>query len=264
MIKTSLIVSTYNWPQALELCLKSILAQVVLPAEVIIADDGSEPATKVLIEQYKNKFPIPVSHIWHEDKGFRKTVILNKAIRTTSSDYIIQIDGDVILDKHFIYDHIKSAENNAFVRGTRAMLTQDKTASLLKNKNIHLSPFDKGVKNWNNAIRLPLLKWFGSKKEMSAKRVRGSNLSYFKKDYIKINGYNNNLTGWGHEDEELAARFINNNIIKKIVKLAAVQYHLHHSIASAENEPAHAQEVKNVLAKKIKVCRHGYNNLSYV
>ena len=78
--KCALIISTYNWPQALELCLKSVLSQVNLPDEVIIADDGSGEETKCLIDKLRSDFPIPVLHVWHKDQGFRKTIILNKAI----------------------------------------------------------------------------------------------------------------------------------------------------------------------------------------
>src|ERR1700712_962551 len=105
-IKCSLVISTYNWPQALELCLKSVATQKHLPDEVIIADDGSGEETRLLIDKYKKDFPVPLLHLWHEDKGFRKTIILNKAINQSSFEYIIQVDGDVILEKHFISDHL--------------------------------------------------------------------------------------------------------------------------------------------------------------
>jgi glycosyltransferase involved in cell wall biosynthesis len=261
MIKTSLIISTYNWPEALELCLKSILGMIMLPTEVIIADDGSDDVTRLLIDEFEKLFPVPLIHIWQPDEGFRKTLILNKAVKVAQSDYIIQIDGDVILDKHFVYDHVVNAEAGVFIRGTRAMLTKDKTEQVLKTKSTSLSPFHGGISNRNNALRIPLFKWLATRKEMSSEKVRGSNLSYFKKDFIQVNGYNNNLTGWGHEDEELAARFINSGIMKKILKLAAVQYHLFHSISEKDKEPAHAREVNKVLTQKLTFCTYGFDSL---
>ena len=135
-IKCSLIISTYNWPASLELVLKSVSAQVYLPDEVIIADDGSGNDTKRLIDQLRPGFPVPLIHVWHEDEGFRKTIILNKAIYKSSADYIIQIDGDVILEKHFIGDHLASAEPATFLRGTRALLNETKTREVFQSKNI--------------------------------------------------------------------------------------------------------------------------------
>ena len=257
-IKCTLIISTFNWPQALELCLKSIAKQKHLPDEVIIADDGSGEETKLLIDTIKKDFPAPLLHVWHEDKGFRKTIILNKAIHQSSFEYIIQVDGDVLLDKHFISDHLSSADFDTFIRGTRAMLTKEKTDVLLASKKIALSPFSSGVKHRNNALRIFVLKALGARKEWSSNSVRGSNLSFWKADFIKVNGYNNDIYGWGHEDEELAARFINTGIIKKIVKLCAVQYHLYHPVASKKNEPLQRNLVEKTKEEKVQFCINGY------
>ena len=99
-MKTALLIPTYNWPEALELVLKSALLQTRLPNEIIIADDGSNDKTKSLIEQFNQKSKISIHHIWQEDDGFRKSKILNKAIATATADYIIQVDGDCILHKN--------------------------------------------------------------------------------------------------------------------------------------------------------------------
>jgi glycosyltransferase involved in cell wall biosynthesis len=261
-IKCSLVISTYNWPAALELCLQSALNQTRLPDEVIIADDGSGEDTKQLIDIFKKKSPVPLYHIWHHDDGFRKTIILNKAILKSSAEYIIQIDGDVILEKHFVADHLSSAEPHTFIRGTRAMLTEEKTAKLIKSKNINISFFYEGVKHRNNALRLFALRFLGARKVMSSNSVRGSNLSFWKSDFILINGYNNDISGWGHEDEELAARFINAGIIKKIVKLCAVQFHLYHSVTSKKDEPWQRELVEKMKNEKTKYCRNGYREVS--
>jgi glycosyltransferase involved in cell wall biosynthesis len=258
IIKCSLIISTYNWPQALNLCLQSVLKQKHLPDEVIIADDGSGEETKLLINKFKKDFPVPLLHVWHEDKGFRKTIVLNKAIHQSSFEYVIQVDGDVILDKHFINDHLNSAEPAAFIRGTRAMLTENKTKAIIASGRIKLSPFSNGVKHRNNALRFYMLRSMGAKKQWSSNSVRGSNLSFWKADFIKVNGYNNDISGWGHEDEELAARFINSGVIEKIVKLCAVQYHLYHPATSKKDEPWQRGLVDRTKQEKMQLCTNGY------
>jgi len=95
----SLLISTYNWPRALELCLRSALDQTRLPEEILIADDGSTDETKTVIDELRKISKVPVHHFWHEDKGFRKTIILNEAIRQSRSEYIIQTDGDILLQR---------------------------------------------------------------------------------------------------------------------------------------------------------------------
>ena len=255
---TSLIISTYNWPEALYTCLLSVARQKVLPDEIIIADDGSREETRALIEAMKSVIPVSIIHVWHEDMGFRKAEILNKAVQKSSGKYLIQVDGDVILHPCFIMDHLLAAEQGTFVRGTRARLTPLKTSELLVSGDLDLHFYSLGVYNRLNALRLPLLKSFGERKEMKSRNVRGSNLAFWKTDFVRVNGYNNDLQGWGHEDEELAVRFVNNGIAKKIVKLSAVQYHLHHDELKRENEPFHAKAVQDAIINNLKTCYNGY------
>lgn len=258
---TSLIIATYNWAEALRCCLLSVARQNILPTEVIIADDGSDIRTRAVIHQMQENFSVPIIHVWHEDDGFRKTLILNKAIAKSSGNYIIQVDGDVLLHTSFVKDHLAAAEQGAFVRGSRARLTASRTADLIKNHKINIGFYSPGVSNRLNAVRLPVLRSVGQRKEMASRNVRGSNLAFWKEDFLRVNGYNNALSGWGHEDEELAARFINNNIVKKIVKLSAVQFHFHHKDLPRLNEGYHSQIIQNTLETKAKICLNGYENL---
>lgn len=113
----SLLVSTYNWPRALYLCLDSVMQQTVLPDEILIADDGSGMATRDVVRHFERISPVPMRHIWHEDRGFRVATIRNKAIAASTCDYIIQIDGDLILERHFVQDHILFAKPGCYVSG---------------------------------------------------------------------------------------------------------------------------------------------------
>ena len=109
--ETSLIVTTYNWPEALEICLNSILSQTVIPKEIIIADDGSKQETADLVQKIKESNPnIEIIHSWQKDDGFRLSMSRNKAIRKAKGKYVIIIDGDLILERHFIQDHIENME----------------------------------------------------------------------------------------------------------------------------------------------------------
>lgn len=258
MVSTTLIVATYNWPEALNLCLLSIQKQTKLPLEVVIADDGSGPETNALIKKFQSLFPIPLIHVWHKDNGFRKSLILNKSLRAASGDYIIQIDGDVILDKHFISDHISVAEKGFFVRGTRSHISEKILEGVFKRGKIDFNFFSWGIIHRFNAIRFPLLSFLIQKKGRKSNSVRGSNFAYWKRDYVLVNGYDNDLQGWGHEDEELATRFVNNNILKKAVKFKAVQYHLTHAHAPRTQKDFHTITLSNTHLKQLKACVNGY------
>lgn len=225
----SLIISTYNFPKALELCLQSVLRQSILPDEVLIADDGSGEETRKVVEEFQKKSPIPILHIWHEDKGFRLTVIRNKAIARTSMDYVIQIDGDIILNRHFIKDHKCFARRNTFVSGSRLNIQKQLSDKLLREQSIKVSIKNKGVHNRINGVRWRFLTWLlQNYHQTDLLYVRGCNMGFWRTDLLLVNGYDENMIGWGREDSEIACRLINAGIRKRIIKNAGIVFHLYH------------------------------------
>lgn len=259
-MRTTLLISTYNWPQALNLCLKSVLRQTIMPDEVVIADDGSTEDTQKLISSFKENSKVPFVHVWHEDKGFRLSEIRNKGIAKATGDYIIQIDGDIILDKHFIEDHIKIAEKGYFVCGSRTKLNEESSKTFLelgdfkpniiKNSEVYFTL--NAIRN--GFLRRCLAKKYGQKNIM---RLRGCNMAFWKSDIIKVNGYNEELAAWGHEDSEMAFRLYFSGVKKKFLKFGGVQYHIYHKELSRDCERAHYAEIIKVKENKIKWCNNG-------
>lgn len=258
-MKTSLIISTYNWPEALELVLKSVLFQVISANEIIIADDGSTKKTRELIHKYISLFDVPLIHVWHEDKGFRKSMILNKAYKAASGDYIIQIDGDIILHPSFIKNHINNAQKGIFIHGGRVLLDADITLIRLKNANIKFHFFNRGLVNRINAIYFPFLSGFFNYRSSTLNKTRGCNFSCWKKDFELVNGYNEKMIGWGLEDTELSARLINNGIFKKRLKFIALSYHLFHKSHQADNYTTNQKILNETISSKVTFCDKGLN-----
>jgi len=234
-MKTSLIISTYNWPEALELVLKSVLKQVLLPSEIIIADDGSDIVTKKLIEKFKELFAIPLIHVWHEDSGFQKAIILNKAIAKSSGNYIIQIDGDCILHDKFIKDHVVKSEKGVYLHGARVNIKQKYLFELFENQQVNFNFGSKGIKKRTRALYSKTLSDKYKKKSQFSKKYRGCNTSFFKKDFIAVNGYNEEFKGWGREDSELALRFHNLGLFSKRLRYNGIVYHIWHKELSKDN-----------------------------
>lgn len=260
---SSLVISTYNWPQALELCLLSVLQQKILPQEIVIADDGSKVETKNLVDNFRSKFSIPIKHVWHKDDGFKKTIILNEAVRNSTGEYIIQIDGDIIIHPLFIKEHLISAKKKSFIRGSRTLINTTTTQHLLNNKKFNINFYSKGLLNRLNALHSPILSTLImlSSKSNSPKDVIGCNTSFWKDDFIQINGYNNDIVGWGREDGELAARLINNNIQKKKLKFMAICFHLYHNIYARDRNEINTKLLNDVIKSKITFCENGYVNI---
>jgi glycosyltransferase involved in cell wall biosynthesis len=232
----SLLISTYNWEQALILCLRSISRQTVMPNEILIADDGSGKDTAVLIEKFRREINVPIIHVWQEDKGFRKTLILNKAIALAHGDYIIEIDGDVIANRHFIQDHIEMMRPGYYICGSRAKLPLTLTHQLLKEKRIDVSLSEVKTNFIYNSIRSKILrhllaKFYGT----DIMHMRSCNFAFWKKDIIAVNGYNEDIQGWGLEDTELAYRLHYSGVKKKFLKMGGIIYHLEHKKAPRGN-----------------------------
>ena len=138
----SLIITTYNWPRALYLCLDSVMQQTVMPSEILVADDGSGISTRDVVRHFQNISPVPVHHIWHEDRGFRVAAIRNKAIAASSGDYVIHVDGDLILQRNFIQDHILFAREGCYVSGSRGIITDRSGRTLVSNQYTYSLTFD--------------------------------------------------------------------------------------------------------------------------
>lgn len=258
----ALLVTTYNWPSALELVLETILRQTHLPDEILIADDGSFDATRQLIEYYKENYKLPLKHIWQPDEGFRKSLILNKAVKQTSCDYIIQIDGDILLNRHFIADHLAVAETAYFVQGSRVLINPGLTAHMIRTGLQIIRPWTKGITNRLNATRAPFLSVLFKGNADSNRNIKACNLAFWRKDFIQVNGYNNDFFGWGWEDVEFATRLLKAGCKKKRLKMAGIAYHLHHGHSSrkdlVQNETIYLETSKNRTA----ACPNGYNQAS--
>lgn len=229
-MKISLIVTTYNWPEALKLSLDSIKRQTRMPDEVIIADDGSGAATRQLIERYQSDFPCPLYHSWIPDMGFRAAMSRNEAMRRyCTGDYVIFIDQDIILDPRFVADHEAWAEPGCFVAGGRAKLLPELTRKLTSGELIHLGFFTHGLTRRSNLIHAPwlepVMRYMYCWKPLYG---RSANMAVWAEDLKKTNGFDEKLTGYGVEDIDLFNRLLNLGVKKKYAQFAANCYHLYH------------------------------------
>ncbi len=258
-VKSSLIIATYNWKEALELVLKSVLNQSKMPFEVIIADDGSGEDTKALIDNYRKKFNIPLIHVWHEDKGFRLSEIRNKSIKKAGGNYIIQIDGDTILHKDFVKDHESFAKKGQFISGSRVLLCEAFSKEILASKDFKFKLFSKHIKNNHYHLHLPVLTKLLAKPSRDVQKVihsvRGCNMSFWKEDLLAVNGYNEDMIGWGREDSELSARLIHLGLAKINLKFSGIQYHIYHPESSKNRLNKNDQIlVETLLHKRTRIA----------
>jgi glycosyltransferase involved in cell wall biosynthesis len=237
--------------------LQSVLRQQVLPTEIVIADDGSDEKTKQVIDRIRVYSPVPIIHVWQPDEGFRLASIRNKAIAKTTGEYIINIDGDVLLNKHFIHDHLRLARQGTFIAGVRTYLPPLPTEKHMDEKNRFPSFYTSCIKKRIHAFRcypLALLFYKFRHSKTPYKYVTGCNMSFWKKDLLKINGYNEVFQGWGGEDCDIAVRLSNAGVKQYFLQFYAVLFHLYHP----ENDRSSVIENNALLLQSIN------NKLTYL
>lgn len=234
---TSLIISTYNRPDALEVCLRSIAELRQLPDEVIIGDDGSREETREIVERLRPLIPTKVKYIWQPDEGFRLAMIRNRCVAESEGEYIIQIDGDLYLHPDFITDHLREAREGYFLKGGRVQLDENLTNEICHSRRPKRIGFlaSRIESKRPNTLRLPLIAdWLAPRYRKNRDNVLGCNMSFFRKDFIAVNGYDESFEGWGGEDLDISLRFRNLGLGKRYLKFCAIGYHLWHREASKE------------------------------
>jgi glycosyltransferase involved in cell wall biosynthesis len=239
----------------------SIVRQSSLPDEVVICDDGSNEETKDLIVRFQKIFPVPLIHVWQPDEGFQLAKIRNKGICRSTMEYIIQIDGDLILHQNFVEDHKKFARPNSFTTGSRVLLSLQTTNRVFNEKSVEFSVMNE--KNILNSIRIPWLSNFLSSRYKQKGKdkfyVKGCNMAFWKSDLLKVNGYNEDFVGWGREDSEIAIRLINAGVQKRFLKFGGICYHLWHNEASKSMEKENVEKMNLAIANKTTLSPKGLN-----
>jgi len=254
-VKTAVIVTTYNRPDALAATLAGYLAQSDRDFELLIADDGSRDETRLLIESEAARAPFPLHHVWQDDLGFRPGAARNRAAARTHADYLIFADGDCIPTRDFVRRHKSLAEKNCFLSGNRVLLSETFTQVVLAARvPVHQWHAARWLRAWltRDVNRLlPLLKLPDSPLRQRAPRqwegVKTCNLSLWRADFLHVNGFDESYSGWGLEDSDLAIRLIHAGIRHKSARFAAPVFHLWHR----ENDRSRLAENQKLLDELI-------------
>lgn len=234
-MKLGVVITTYNSPEWLEKVFWGYEAQSDADFELIIADDGSTDETKALIQKCQAQGKLKISHVWHPDNGFQKTVILNKAIQATDCDYLVFTDGDCIPRSDFIEAHKKHAERGYYCSAAYYKLTMPVSQQLTKSDIITGQAFDyawlkqqgqtPSAKSLKLTCKLPTLMNFITPTKAT---WNGANSSAYKEDILSVNGFDERMQ-YGGLDVEMGERMINKGIKSKQIRYSTICIHLDHS-----------------------------------
>jgi glycosyltransferase involved in cell wall biosynthesis len=265
----SVIVTTYNREDALGAVLRSLARQTEARFEVIVADDGSGPATASVVETWRARLAVPLKHVWQEDHGFRAAEARNRAILASSGSYCIFLDGDCLARPDFVAAHRALAAPGYFVTGNRVLLSQALSKRILAEG---LEPERWGIAQWlaqcwrGEANRLVPLIWLplGPLRTLGGRRWQGArscNVGCHRDDLERVDGFDATFTGWGREDSELFVRLIRSSVRRKDGRFATGVLHLWHP----ESERTHLAENEGKLDRVLHSDRlraqHGLSAL---
>jgi glycosyltransferase involved in cell wall biosynthesis len=230
------ILTTYNQPAYLDLCLFALSRQRHRSFEVIVADDGSRDDTRAVVDRYQGQPDFTVRHVWQEDRGFRKTRILNKAVRATTAEYLIFTDGDCILAPDFIDRHLEFARPGRFLTGSIIRLGKDLSPKITRDVIDDGRAFEAGWlarsgKSYNRRylrLTLPLRARESLDRFTTTKpHWMGSNSSCFREDALAVNGFDHRFS-YGFEDADFGIRLMNLGRQGRNVRWTANALHLYH------------------------------------
>lgn len=253
-MRVSVIVTTYNWPQALERVLAGLMRQTRPPDEVVVADDGSGGETRRVIEAATRRAGFAIGHVWQEDRGFRVARARNQAIESAQGEYLVLLDGDCVPGPRFIEDHARLAQHGRFFQGRRVLLSQ-KAAKAFEPERFSIVKlfFSPGLAHRHHLMRLPL-------PGRSTRKIAGimtCNMGLFRADAMAVNGFNEDFTGWGREDSEFAARLYKYGLLRKEHAFRAVCFHLWHGPSDRGRLGVNDELLKKTLANGSFWCANG-------
>ncbi len=251
----SVIVTTYDREDALAAVLSALSRQSDRGFEVVIADDGSGPATTTVVDDWRPRLGVPLSYVWQVDRGFRAAEIRNRAILACRGAYCVFLDGDCLAPADFIARHRQLAEPGWFVTGNRVLLSPTLTAAVLRDD---LRPeawsawrwigvrVRGGVNRVAGVLRLPL----GPLRKLGPGRWRGArscNLAVWRSDLERVDGFDASFSGWGREDSDLLIRLLHCGLRRKDGRFATGVIHLWHPQADRAQLAANDARLDAVL-----------------
>lgn len=233
----SVILTTYKREDALDAVLRGLAGQTDRAFEIIVADDGSGPATRALVERRAASFGVRVEHVWQEDRGFRAGEARNRGILASQGDYCVFLDGDCVPRPDFIAAHRRLAEPGWFVTGNRILLSRELTERILADAS---EPERWNLRDWialrregkinrlAPLLRLPL----GPMRKLRLRAWRGArscNLAVWRSDLDRVDGFDASYGGWGLEDSDLLIRLLRAGVRRKDGNFATGVLHLWHA-----------------------------------
>ena len=253
-MNVSLLITTFNRPDALDVVLKTVASQSQGPSEVVVCDDGSSLETSSLVRRWEGR--LPIHHVWQPDRAFRAARSRNLGIFKSTAEYVVLIDGDCLLPPKFIENHVKLAQPGYLVAGGRHLLSESETDAFLAEASLIEGAF----MHWKfRSVSLGLLR---DLRPDAWEIVRTCNLGVYRDDIEAVAGFDESYVGWGREDSDFVVRLMHRGVQVRSGRFGACVAHLHHLERSRDqlsandarfhaslSDPTHIHSKSSILAE---------------
>jgi glycosyltransferase involved in cell wall biosynthesis len=267
-MRVSVIISTYNNPRALEKALWGLCCQTRTDFQTIVADDGSTGETKELVDRFQADSPLDIVHLWHEDLGFRKGRILNRAVVCAAGDYLVFTDGDCIPRDDFVAAHCRLARPNYFIAGGSHIDIPRSVQGEINREDVETQRVFQATWLVSRGMAAEKYRYRLTRNPRLARLLDtitprpgvlvGANASAWKKDVLAVNGFDETYV-YGSDDKDLGVRMMNNGVKSRRLKYSLVCVHLSHprSYASTERILENKRKLRQIRALGITWSPHG-------
>jgi glycosyltransferase involved in cell wall biosynthesis len=239
-LRLALAITSHERPDALAVVLASVERLREPPDEIVVADDGSGPATRELIASFIARSRVPARLVSQPHEGFRAARLRNLAIAATTLDYLVFIDGDMVLHPDFIADHRRIARTGYYTQGVRVLADPRLSRELATHRRPVPSPLARGTGFLRRLYLLhaPLLSMAMRKAANPFIAIKSCNQGFWRADLLRVNGFDEDFVGWGPEDKELCARLENSGVARQTLLFGGIACHLHHAPQSRDRLPS--------------------------
>ncbi len=232
--RLSIIVSTFDRPDALSLCLDGVryAAESVPDIEVVVADDGSGPSTAAAIRRFAAEVSFPVAHARHEHDGFRLAAARNLAVRKARGDVLVFLDGDCVLFPDALARHASRCLPGQAHTGARVFLTEEETARVLAARaspKVLLRPAWRRERGRLRRLRMQDI-LYGFFRLKPRPKLVAANCAIHRGDFERVNGFDERFVGWGYEDDDLIRRLRRPGVKLAAGTLDCLCLHLFHKV----------------------------------